>query len=382
MPETPPPQAARSPRRTASRWRDLRANLLLSILSTGVLLICLETGLRLTDLAPTETLAYPDEETWARVPGPFAPDQDFVDRFRPSLPHRIHINSLGFRGREFQTQKAPGVFRILCLGDSYVFGDYVNDDETFPANLERKLRQALPGRPIEVVNAGVNGYTITDEASFAREKGFSLHPDLIVVGFVLNDLADLTRRVSSRENQRQEARTLSTSPLTPAKALLRRTATYNFLFVIKATILGRLRLDPTIQDLPIRHLLYPPYDERTEDLFARYRIELLNLDGMARAHGCRVMLVLFPFYEQVVGDASAEAQARLTRMASEAGIPSVDLLPAFRRSGSRAAKLFLMPLDHHPSAAGQRVAAREVSTALATRIDEALAAGMPATSKR
>jgi hypothetical protein len=221
----------------------------------------------------------------------------------------------------------------------------------------------------------VNGYTITDEDSLAEEKGFALKPDLTLVGFVLNDLADLTRKVSSRENQRQEARELSTSPLTPVKNLLRRTATYNFLFVIKATILGRLRLDPTIQDLPIRHLLHPPYDERTEELFEKYRQSLVRLDEAARGRGSRLALVLFPFYEQVVGDAPVEAQARMTRMAGEAGIPVVDLLPAFRRSGSRAAKLFLMPLDHHPSAAGHRVAAREVSRLLQGMIERTIGGG-------
>lgn len=375
MSDTPPRQERSPGPAGRGRLRELRTNILLSILSTTILLICLETGLRLTELAPTQSLAYPDEEMWARIPGPFAPNQDFVDRFRPSLPHRVRINSLGFRGRDLTVEKPEATYRILCLGDSYTFGDYVNDDETFPADLERKLRETFPGRAIEVVNAGVNGYTITDEAALAEEKGFSLRPDAIIVGFVLNDIADLTRRVSSRENQRLEAKNLSNSPLTPLKSLLRRTATYNLLFVIKATVLGRLRLDPTMQDLPIRHLLHPPYEERTEGLFGLYRKELLRLNDLARSRGCRLTLVLFPFYEQVVGDASAEAQARLTRMAGEAGIAVVDLLPAFRRSGSRATKLFLMPLDHHPSATGHRVAAREVSASLAAGIEASAPAG-------
>ena len=332
------------------------------------MLILLETGLRLTEIAPTNTLAYPDEEMWVRWPGPFAPNQDFVDRFRPRLPHRIHINSLGFRGREFQAAKPRGTLRILCLGDSYTFGDYVTTEETFPASLEKKLRQEAPGRTIEVINGGVNGYTITDEASFAEEKGFALSPDLIIVGFVLNDLADLTRRVSSRENQRVQAREMIESPLAPVKQVLRRTATYNLLFVLKAAVLARMKLDPTIQDVPIRHLLDPPFDARTEDLFELYRKELLRLQDMSREHGCRLALVLFPFYEQVVGGASSEAQTRLTKMATDAGIPVIDLLPAFRRPGARAGRLFLMPVDHHPSAIGYRVAAREVSRALASSI--------------
>ncbi len=366
MPESPASPPAAAP--AGGRFRALRLNILLSILSTSLLLICIETTLRLAELAPTQTLAYPDEEMWARWPGPFAPNQDFVDRFRPRLPHRIRINGLGFRGREFPAEKPAGAYRILCLGDSYTFGDYLSDDETFPAALEKRLRQEFPGRAIEVINGGVNGYTITDEADLAREKGFSLGPDALIVGFVLNDLADLTRRVSSRDNQRIEARRMSESPLTPIKDLLRRTATYNLLWVIKASVMARLRLDPTIQEVPIRHLLTSSFDARTEALFERYRDELVRLDQDSRRHGCRVVLVLYPFYEQVVASAPAEAQARMSRIASEASIPVVDLLPAFKRAGARARRLFLMPLDHHPSSGGYRLAAREVARALRAEI--------------
>jgi hypothetical protein len=55
----------------------------------------------------------------------------------PYLVHPpIAINSLGLRGRDAAAEKPPGAFRILCLGDSYVFGWGVDDEESFPARLE------------------------------------------------------------------------------------------------------------------------------------------------------------------------------------------------------------------------------------------------------
>ena len=66
--------------------------------------------------------------------------------------------------------RAPGR-RVLCLGDSYIFGDFVDDDEAFPAALQVALERRVPHRPLEVINAGVNGYTIIDEAALAEEKG-------------------------------------------------------------------------------------------------------------------------------------------------------------------------------------------------------------------
>jgi lysophospholipase L1-like esterase len=372
-PTTPSPAEERAP----SRLRDALKGLGLSIVSTAIFFLCIETTLRIADLAPTNALAYPDAETWAAQPGPFEPGQDFVDRFRPHLAHRVHINSLGFRGAEFDAAKGAGAYRIICVGDSYTFGDYVNDDETFPALLEKRLRRDA-GRNIDVINAGVNGYSITDESGFMEEKGFSLAPDSVVVAFVLNDLADLTRQISSRENQREEAARMSASRLTPLKRALRRTATYNLLFMLKAWTVGRLHIDPTMQEVPIRHLLSPPYDEKTEALFTRYRAALADLAESCRRHGARLTLVLFPFYEQVVEGASASAQERMAKMGADLGVPVVDLLPAFRRAGSRASKLFLMPLDHHPSARGYRVAAAEIASTLALQAREgSAAAGAP-----
>lgn len=351
--------------RKGSRIRSLSKNLILMVLSTSIFFLAVEMVFRVADLAPTRTLDYPDAETWAASPGPFRPDQDFVDRLNPGLPHRIRINSHGFRGPDFELRKAVGTYRILILGDSYVFGDYVNDDETFPASLERALREVSPGRPVHVVNAGVNGYTITDEIDLALEKGFDLDPDAVVVGFVLNDLADMTRAISTRENQRIEARRLSDSPLSPLKSVLRRTATYNLLFILKARLMGRMRMDPTVQEVPIRHLLEPPYDARTEELFERYGKELSRLEEACRARGARLLLVLFPFYEQVIGRASADAQERIRGIAEEAGVEVIDLLPDFLAAGAGAPGLFLMPLNHHPSPAGYRVASGSVARLLA-----------------
>ncbi len=344
---------------------ELARNLALSAGVTVLLLGLIEGGVRLAGLAPPRSLAFPDIETWESNPGPFEPNQQFVDRMVPRLPHRITINSHGFRGGPFELPKPAGTARVLCLGDSYTFGDYVNDDETFPAALQANLKRLIPERPTEVINAGVNGYTIVDEREFAEEKGFALHPDVIVLGFVMNDLADLTRRVSTRENQKTEAERMSVSLLTPIKRILRQTATYNWLFKLKAQALARAGTDPTLQALPQYHLLRPPFDEETEALFVRYASELGQLADSARQARVPLLLVLFPFYEQVARGATAVAQARIGEIAKASGVPWVDLLPAFLGQGQEAGKLFLMPRNHHPSAEGYRVAADAVGRAIA-----------------
>lgn len=350
------------------KMRELGRNLALSAAVTLVLLALLEGGVRLAGLAPSRTLAYPDLETWERFPGPFEPGQEFVDRLYPRLPHTIRINSLGFRGEDFPLEKPPGTYRILCLGDSYTFGDYVENEETFPAALQAELRRRAPGRPVQVINGGVNGYTIVDEADLAREKGFGLEPDLIVVSFVMNDLADLTRRVSSRENQRVEARRMSESFLTPVKKLLRQTAIYNALFKLKARAMASTGEDPTVPALPQRNLLDTPFEPGTLALFDRYMGELSELAEESRSRGIDILLVLFPFWEQAVHGADDAALVKLEAMAGDEGIPAVNLLPPFLQEGEAASALYLMPRNHHPSASGYRLAAEVVGGAILDRM--------------
>jgi hypothetical protein len=133
--------------------------------------------------------------------------------------------------------------------------------------------------------------------------------------------------------------------------------------------MARARLDPTLQDLPQRHLLQPPFSAETEQLFERYGEELRGLAESSARHGASLILVLFPFYEQVVQGAPPSAQERMNRIAEEAGIVSVDLHPSFLARGEEAEALFLMPRNHHPSAEGYRAAADDVGEAVLHLLD-------------
>jgi len=70
----------------------------------------------------------------------------------PGKNVEVRINSLGLRGEEITLEKPSGVKRILVLGDSYTYGVYVGNDETYPAVLEELFER--DGRNIQVINAG------------------------------------------------------------------------------------------------------------------------------------------------------------------------------------------------------------------------------------
>src|SRR6476659_7788653 len=78
------------------------------------------------------------------VPSMYYPHQRLRYGLIPNLDYFgwFTINSLGFRGREWSVTKAPGVFRIICLGASTTFDiGSLGRDRPWPEVLEAELRR-------------------------------------------------------------------------------------------------------------------------------------------------------------------------------------------------------------------------------------------------
>lgn len=119
--------------------------------------------------------AYHERRGWALEPN--------LHRQSPWGPDSLHSTASGFRGtREPGPETSTGKLRILALGDSFTFGEEVRDEEAYPAVLERLLPAT------EVVNLGVHGYGHGQMLLYLEEAGESLEPDLVLVGFVGDDM--------------------------------------------------------------------------------------------------------------------------------------------------------------------------------------------------
>ncbi len=94
----------------------------------------------------------------------------------------IRTNSLGYRNREIGAKKGR---RILFLGDSITFGDYLPEEQTFVRRVERLARES--GDDWETINAGVGAISLETEMAILKETGLNLQPDVVVVDFYLND---------------------------------------------------------------------------------------------------------------------------------------------------------------------------------------------------
>src|SRR4029450_996319 len=71
-------------------------------------------------------------------------------------------------------------------GDSITWGDYVRDEETYVRQAARSLEAAL-GYRVEAINAGVGDTGSQEQIDILEESGLRVKPDIVVLGFYLND---------------------------------------------------------------------------------------------------------------------------------------------------------------------------------------------------
>jgi len=104
----------------------------------------------------------------------------------------FEINAAGMRAaREYEYQKPAGVKRIVSLGDSFTLGYEVELEQCFSTVLENELRAS--GLQVEVLNAGVAGFSTAEEYVYLERELLKYEPDLVIVSFYVNDLEDNVR---------------------------------------------------------------------------------------------------------------------------------------------------------------------------------------------
>jgi len=107
----------------------------------------------------------------------------FAGRAYADIP--IEINSDGYRDGPFQRADSSAITRVVFLGDSVTFGSGVHAESRF----SDLLAQKAGGTKYESLNLGVNAYTFYHYLQQVREDVPKYDPEVVVIGFCLNDLA-------------------------------------------------------------------------------------------------------------------------------------------------------------------------------------------------
>jgi lysophospholipase L1-like esterase len=305
----------------------------------------------------------------------FVRDPDLGWRLRPSAQDSwdgvpVTVNAKGLRGPELEYARRPGVARILYLGDSVTVGyGLPSHADSYPYLTAERL-QRTGSRPIETVNGAVNGYSTWQEVAWLEREGIRYHPDLVVLGFVLNDVAGEldAARASGRPSSKQlrlsvESRIDWMANHSALVALARQAAL--------AVRFGRdLRAGAEREELfGVRMLVDAPERAEVQRGWEATRSDLDRLATLCRTQHIRLGLVVFPYAFQVSAARGADdPQRRLLELARVLGVPALDLLPVLRAraqaDGTSPADYFLD--DDHPSPLGNLVVADRLAEFIAT----------------
>jgi lysophospholipase L1-like esterase len=134
-----------------------------------------------------------DEHTFWKV----APDE------------KTGVNNAGFRDRNSTTtDKADGIYRIICIGDSVTFGVPIHrnpPEKTFPTQLESLIGKRFGPDKVEVLNAGNPGYTSYQGLKQLKTRLLKYKPDLLIIQFGINDSSPAVGQTDKEQAKRSKA---------------------------------------------------------------------------------------------------------------------------------------------------------------------------------
>ncbi len=297
-----------------------------------------------------------------------------VDRSVPGMV--VHINRDGLRDREYSLDKPSGVRRIAVLGDSVTFGFGVSQEEAYPKVLEQLLNQGTQTIKYEVMNFGVDGYNTDQEYIQLREKALSYSPDIVVLGFIMND-GQPTPKWEEIEPQ-NDAGDGGLIPFPGKRFVRQHSYLYQFLAVRLESIATRVGImhTPVYYYDDIQGLVNLQRPEEETPNWKRARSSLENIVTRLRQRDIPLILVVFPSQNQLEDpgedpekkrmlDLRRIPQRRLREFASSKQIIHVDLLPDYDEWIKRQ-PLFVDTFSSHPNALGHRLAAEAILQSLRT----------------
>lgn len=98
----------------------------------------------------------------------------------------VRLNSLGFREKEIAETKPAGAYRVAFIGDSYAFGQGIDEAQRMSNLMEGELRKHAPR--IEVLNFGNAGNNTADEVVVLEAALRAVKPDFVILQWFVNDV--------------------------------------------------------------------------------------------------------------------------------------------------------------------------------------------------
>jgi len=322
----------------------------------------------------------------------------------------VHVstNAEWQRGPAVPTDKPPGTFRILVLGDSFVEAVQVAERERFLARLGEMLNTDSGPIRYEIVDGGCGGWGTVQEYLYLQDQGRRYQPDLVLLAFFVgNDVANNSPALELDGNldialkpyvERQRGGDLTlVEPHPPALStaerlgffLRERSALYN---VVESGVLQKWSLDDlwaNWRDVDAQTELLDReadvyrtrLDDRWREAWSLTDSLLGRVDAESRAQGARFGMILIPSRTQILPDAwkkltdhepasgkaagpaldPRQPNAMLGGIASRLSAPMLDLTDSFKQAAGLGGGPLYYARDQHWTAAGHDLAAHQIA---------------------
>ncbi len=290
---------------------------------------------------------------------------DSYQQFRPppfSKDYGFRLNSLGFK--DLEPDPSHDGPRIVALGDSFAYG-VVPYDSNYLTLLDDLLDTETVS--VEVVNMGIPRLDAKDYQQVLVEEALALEPDLVVVGFFVgNDFHIRPRNTSRRRWLVADFFRYLFVILPKQRVGFHPTDYHDSQPTFLEEVFLELRAGAAQQFLPSSRMV-------EQNLSAIVSI-FGEMQAATQRRGCRFLVTLLPDELQVDRDLQERITARigfeghipwekpnieLAQALENAGIPVLDLLPAFIEAGRR--ERLYKPRDTHWNRAGNRLAAETIA---------------------
>ena len=89
------------------------------------------------------------------------------------------------RDNEYPYEKPEKIYRVVVLGDSFVFGSGgVNQSDCFTEIIEGRLEN------LEVINMGMPAFSLDHEFLYLKLEALNYYPDMVIVCLFSNDFKE------------------------------------------------------------------------------------------------------------------------------------------------------------------------------------------------
>jgi len=333
--------------------RKVVTNILLSSLTLFLFLFIIELSL-------IPIFRIPDKLTTI-----FMRDDELGWKLRPGAEDvwggvKVSINDKGLQGPELSYDKPDNVKRILYLGDSVTFGYMLeNYKQAFPYQIEEILEDNLRVE-IETINVGVGGYSPWQEYIFLTREGVKYDADLVVLGFVLNDITEKFGLI--RFGGEDFGGQLWHNTQSRLSWLFESRIAYVIRWVSAKVRFGRdIEQGAKLTErIAVNSLIERPDSPNVKKAWELTLNNVEKIFDYCKEREIPLLLIIFPYAFQLDSmNADPIPQKILTQFAVDGNIPVIDLLPVLADKmmieEKRSSDYFL---DHsHLSMAGSRVVA-------------------------